>query len=42
METKNIKTESETPKKRINPTFEALVRLRGCMQTNDPKYAWPK
>lgn len=40
--TENTKTKEETPKKRVNPTFEALVRLRGCMHTNDPKYAWPE
>ena len=42
METKNIKTESETPKKRINPTLEALIKYRGYLHTNDPKYAWPE
>ena len=39
---KNLKTSvttNEAPKK-INPTFEALVRLKGAMHTNDPKFAW--
>ncbi len=34
----NLNTEGE--QKRVNPTFEALVRLKGAMHTNDPKYAW--
>ncbi len=38
----NNKTDGETFKKKINPTFEALVRLKGAMHTNDPKYAWAR
>lgn len=26
--------------KRINPTWEALVRLKGAMHTDDPKYRY--
>lgn len=39
MQEENIK-KSTTFKKRLNPTFEALIRLKGAMHTNDPKYAW--
>lgn len=27
--------------RRVNPTWEALVRLKGAMHTNDPKYIYP-
>lgn len=36
----NIKAEEGIHKKRINPTFEALVRLKSSMHTNDSKYTW--
>ena len=38
----NIKTMPKTSKKKVNPTFEALVKLRGAMHTNDPKFAWER
>lgn len=40
----NVKTKvmAKTSKKKVNPTFEALVKLRGAMHTNDPKFAWSR
>ncbi len=39
---KELKTNvtMDRAQKRVNPTFEALVRLRGAMHTNDPKFTW--
>lgn len=38
----NKRIESSTFDKRVNPTFEALIRLKGAMHTNDQKFAWTR